>query len=90
MDAAGRHGGPRASPLRRRRRHQLRAAALAARRGTGRKQHALRLRTATEIDALLRTAGFTEIEYYGDWDGSPFHHTAESLIAVARPVRASS
>jgi SAM-dependent methyltransferase len=57
---------------------------------TGRKQHALRLRTATEIDALLRTAGFTEIEYYGDWDGSPFHHTAESLIAVARPVRASS
>ena len=37
----------------------------------GRKQHALRLRTATEIDTLLRTAGFTRIEYYGDWHGAP-------------------
>lgn len=50
----------------------------------GRKSHALRLRTATEIDALLRRAGFRRIEYFGDWDGRPFHHTAESLIAVAR------
>jgi ubiquinone/menaquinone biosynthesis C-methylase UbiE len=51
---------------------------------SGRKQHALRLRTATEIDALLRSAGFGDVTYYGDWDGSPFHHRAESLIAVAR------
>jgi ubiquinone/menaquinone biosynthesis C-methylase UbiE len=51
---------------------------------SGRKQHALRLRTATEIDALLRSAGFDEVTYYGDWDGSPFHHRAESLIALAR------
>jgi ubiquinone/menaquinone biosynthesis C-methylase UbiE len=50
---------------------------------SGRKQHALRLRTATEIDALLRAAGFVRIEYYGDWTGTPFHHRAESLIAVA-------
>jgi SAM-dependent methyltransferase len=50
----------------------------------GRKQHALRLRTATEIGALLRAAAFTSIEYFGDWHGTPFHHTDESLIAVAR------
>lgn len=53
----------------------------------GRKSHALRLRTATEIDALLRMAGFRHIEYFGDWDGSPFHHAADSLIAVARGGR---
>jgi SAM-dependent methyltransferase len=51
---------------------------------SGRKQHALRLRTATEVDALLRSAGFDNVTYFGDWDGSPFHHRAESLIAVAR------
>ncbi|MGH7449291.1 MAG: class I SAM-dependent methyltransferase [Longimicrobiales bacterium] len=51
----------------------------------GRKAHSLRLRTATEIDELLRDAGFADVTYYGDWDGSPFHHRAESLIAVARP-----
>lgn len=50
----------------------------------GRKQHALKLRTATEIDHLLHAAGFQNIEYFGDWDGSPFSHTAENLIAVAR------
>jgi ubiquinone/menaquinone biosynthesis C-methylase UbiE len=53
----------------------------------GEKRHALRLRTATEIAALLKAAGFTEIEYYGDWDGSPFHHRAERLIALARNGR---
>ena len=52
---------------------------------SGRKQHSLKLRTATDIDRLLHEAGFAELSYYGDWDGSPFHHTSESLIAVARP-----
>jgi SAM-dependent methyltransferase len=54
-------------------------------RGTkkGQKSHALRLRTATEIDTLLRHAGFEEISYYGNWDGSPFTHRDSSLIAVA-------
>ncbi len=50
----------------------------------GRKAHALRLRTATEIDALLRTAGFEEIEYFGDWTGAPLRHDSEHVIAVAR------
>jgi ubiquinone/menaquinone biosynthesis C-methylase UbiE len=51
---------------------------------SGRTRHSLRLRTATEIDGLLRTAGFADIRYYGDWGGAAFHHRAESLIAVAR------
>lgn len=49
----------------------------------GRKQHALRLRTATEIAALLEQAGFDDVAYYGDWDGRPFTHRDSSLIAVA-------
>lgn len=49
----------------------------------GRKRHALRLRTATEIDGLMRAAGFDDVEYYGDWDGRPFTHRDSSLIAVA-------
>jgi SAM-dependent methyltransferase len=51
---------------------------------SGEKRHALRLRTATEIDRLLRLAGFLHIDYYGDWDGAPMTHDAPRLIAVAR------
>ncbi|MGQ0561080.1 MAG: class I SAM-dependent methyltransferase [Gemmatimonadota bacterium] len=54
---------------------------------TGTKQHALRLRTASEIDGLLRAAGFDDVEYYGDWDGRPFTHRDASLIAVATRAR---
>lgn len=50
----------------------------------GEKRHALRLRTATEIDGLLRAAGFRSLEWYGDWDGSPVHHRAERIIVIAR------
>jgi SAM-dependent methyltransferase len=50
---------------------------------TGRKQHSLKVRTATEIDGLLRAAGFSDIAYYGSWNGAPFTHRHESLIAVA-------
>jgi SAM-dependent methyltransferase len=57
---------------------------------SGRKQHALRLRTATEIDALLRSAGFGDVTYYGDWSGSPFHHRAECLVALARVADAAA
>jgi ubiquinone/menaquinone biosynthesis C-methylase UbiE len=51
---------------------------------TGRKSHAMRLRTATEIDALLRAAGFSRIDYFGGFDGRRFSHRSESLVAVAR------
>lgn len=50
----------------------------------GTKHHALRLRTATEIDRLLRDAGFASIEYHGDWTGEAFEHRSPRLIAVAR------
>jgi ubiquinone/menaquinone biosynthesis C-methylase UbiE len=58
---------------------------LAWRRGaeTGEKRHRLRLRTATEIDGLLRAAGFARVRYYGDWDGSRLRHDSERVIAVA-------
>jgi SAM-dependent methyltransferase len=49
----------------------------------GRKQHALRLRTATDIAALLDAAGFDDVAYFGDWDGRPFTHRDSSLIALA-------
>lgn len=52
----------------------------------GTKTHRLRLRTATEIDALLRDAGFTEIAHYGTWSGAPFRHRDESFIGVAQRV----
>ena len=50
---------------------------------TGEKRHALRLRTATEIDRLIRSAGFIDVAYYGDWDGRPFGHRDSSVVAVA-------
>jgi len=49
---------------------------------TGRKAHALRLRTATEIAAMLRGAGFVEIEWYGDWDLSPLRHDSPRVLAL--------
>ncbi|HUP89430.1 MAG TPA: class I SAM-dependent methyltransferase [Longimicrobiales bacterium] len=49
----------------------------------GKKQHALKLRTATEIDGLLCAAGFQDVQYFGSWDGAPFTHHDSSLIAVA-------
>src|SRR5690606_27488148 len=49
----------------------------------GEKRHALRLRTATEVDGLLRAAGFTGMRYYGDWTGEPFSHESQTLIVVA-------
>ena len=49
----------------------------------GRKEHALRLRTATEIDALLTAAGFGDRHWYGGWEGEPFRHDSPNLIVVA-------
>jgi SAM-dependent methyltransferase len=49
----------------------------------GRKAHALRLRTATEIAGLLAAAGFGRVRYFGDWQGRPLRHDSPHLIAVA-------
>lgn len=59
--------------------------ALRWRRGeeSGRKSHALRLRTATEIDTLLRAAGFVDVEWFGDWDFSSVRHDSPRVIALA-------
>lgn len=50
---------------------------------SGRKSHALRLRTATEMDGLLRAAGFGEIDYYGDWDLTRLRRDSPRVIALA-------
>lgn len=50
----------------------------------GRKSHALRLRTATEIAALLAAAGFADVEWFGDWDLSSLRHDSPRVLAVAR------
>lgn len=50
----------------------------------GRKAHALRLRTGTEVASMLAAAGFEQVEWYGDWAGSAFRHDSTHLIAVAR------
>jgi SAM-dependent methyltransferase len=50
----------------------------------GEKRHALRLRSATEIDGLLHRAGFTGIEYLGGWDGAPLERRSPRLVALAR------
>lgn len=50
----------------------------------GEKFHRIRLRTATEWDALLRAAGFQPLDWYGDYELAPFVHTSETLLVVAR------
>ncbi|HEX6589712.1 MAG TPA: class I SAM-dependent methyltransferase [Longimicrobiales bacterium] len=50
----------------------------------GGKSHALRLRTATEIDALLAAAGFDDVEWFGDWDLSPLRRDSPRVIALCR------
>lgn len=43
-----------------------------------------RLYAASELRRLLFDAGFSGVELYGDWEGSPYDHRAEALIAVGR------
>jgi hypothetical protein len=43
-----------------------------------------RLYAASEMRSLLRDAGFSAVELYGDWDESPYDTMAERLIAVGR------
>lgn len=50
----------------------------------GEKIHALRLRTVTELIALLRRGGFAEVELFGDWDRAPLRLASPRVVAVAR------
>jgi len=47
------------------------------------KYHAMQVRSATEWDHLLRSAGLAPLAFYGDWDFSDFTHESERLIALA-------
>lgn len=48
----------------------------------GEKYHELRIRSATEWDALLRRAGLVPVDWWGDWELAPFLHTSPQLIVV--------
>ncbi len=50
----------------------------------GEKHHAIRVRSATEWARLLETGGFVPIQWFGDWNLSPFELGSERLIVVAR------
>lgn len=50
------------------------------------KRYAMRVRSATEWDVLLRSAGLEPLEWLGGWDLSPFEHGSDRLIVLARPT----
>jgi SAM-dependent methyltransferase len=43
-----------------------------------------RLYGASELRTLLKSAGFTTVDLYGNWNETPYDMNAETLIAVAR------
>ncbi|MBI9100151.1 MAG: methyltransferase domain-containing protein [Spirochaetaceae bacterium] len=43
-----------------------------------------RIFSAMELAGLLSDAGFGMIEFFGDYDGSPYDQNAQRLIAIAR------
>lgn len=53
----------------------------------GEKYHELRIRNATEWDALIRQAGLVPVDWWGDWELAPFLHTSEDLIVVCRRAK---
>ena len=42
-----------------------------------------RLYSAVELGAVLKQAGFQNVEFFGTLEGAPYDHTAERLVAVA-------
>ena len=44
----------------------------------------VRLYAASEMKTLLKSAGFTSVQVFGDLAGGPYDHTAKRLIAVGR------
>jgi len=41
------------------------------------------LYSALELGLMLEQAGFSEVEFYGDFDGRPYDENAKTLLAVA-------
>lgn len=58
--------------------------ALGGGRHTDISESVLAFRTQVEIEALLRRAGFADIEFLGDWDGRPFRLESPEIIVIAR------
>jgi hypothetical protein len=44
----------------------------------------LRFRTRADVDALPAAAGFTDVRWYGGWEGEPFDAAAGPEIIAAR------
>jgi SAM-dependent methyltransferase len=44
----------------------------------------IRLYSAAELTSLLKEAGFSSIQVFGDLEGGPYDHTAKRLVALAR------
>lgn len=44
----------------------------------------LRLYSAVELEEMMRKVGFRDIEVFGDYDGRPYDHRAETLVMTAR------
>lgn len=55
--------------------------------GPREKQFRRRLFTPTELDRMLREAGFAKVTFSGDWEGAPLGLDSPQLIAVARTSR---
>lgn len=53
--------------------------------GEGEKRHALRIRSAAEVIALVEASGLGIRQSLGDWDGSPFEARSPRLILLASP-----
>jgi SAM-dependent methyltransferase len=51
--------------------------------GVREKFHTLRVRSATEWNTLLQSAGFRPVEWYGNWNLDPFERDSEALIVHA-------
>lgn len=51
--------------------------------GRGERRHALRIRSATELVALVRAAGLALTGAWGGWGGERFRHDSERLLLVA-------
>ncbi|MCL1958345.1 MAG: class I SAM-dependent methyltransferase [Spirochaetes bacterium] len=50
------------------------------------KTFSYRLYSAAEFRALLLEAGFSKVDIFGDWNGSPYDQYANRLIVVARKL----
>lgn len=52
----------------------------------GKKVHTARVRTATEWDRLLRTAGLEPVGWYGGWEMTRFELASETMVVLACPA----